>query len=362
MIFKQLNKASCKTYLIGSEKTKEAIVVDPVLEHVNEYVSLMKKESLKLTHVIDTHTHADHISGAGALTDQTGAVYVMHQDSPVRCVSFRVPDGFDCHLSDIPVKVMHTPGHTRDSMCLIFSDRILTGDALFLDDGGAGRTDLPGGDPGEHWESLQKILKLPDHLVVYPAHEYRGREPSGLGEQKKRNPSLQPRTKDEYVKWLTDMKLGAADWMKDVLKANYACARDPRAAWIPADAPACEIKGTMPPGVNEQQVPTISVAEVKRRIKGNQLGGAVILDVREPAELKGELGVIPGVTHIPVGQISQRLSELEKHKEKEIITVCRSGGRAHTAAAILLQAGFRRVFTMSGGMGAFREAEKSEKT
>ena len=263
MIFKQLNKASCKTYLIGSENTKEVIVVDPVLEHVNEYVTFIKNEGLKLTHVLDTHTHADHISGAGALADQTGAVYVMHQESPVRCVAFHVPDGFDCHLSDMPVEVMYTPGHTKDSMCLIFSDRILTGDTLFLDDGGAGRTDLPGGDPGEHWESLQKIMKLPDHLIVYPAHEYRGREPSSLGEQKKRNPNLQRRSKDAYIKWLTDMKLGAADWMKDVLKANYECTRDPRAAWIPVDASACEIKGTMPPGANELQVPTIPVTEVR---------------------------------------------------------------------------------------------------
>lgn len=361
MIFKQLNKTSCKTYLIGSENTKEAIVVDAVLEQVNEYVSLIKNEGLKLTHVLDTHTHADHISGSGALADLTGAVYVMHQNSPVRCVAFHVPDGFDCHLSDIPVKVMHTPGHTKDSMCLIFSDRILTGDTLFLDDGGAGRTDLPGGDPGEHWESLQKIMQLPDHLVVYPAHEYRGREPSSLGEQKKRNPNLQPRSKEAYIKWLTDMKLGPADWMKDVLKANYACARDPKAAWIPVDAPACEIKGTMSPGVNEETVPTIPIAEVMRRVEANELDGTVILDVREPAELKGELGVIQGVVNIPVEQITQRLNELEKFKEKEIITVCRSGGRAHTAAAILLKAGFQKVFNMSGGMTAFRQAEKIKK-
>ncbi len=360
MIFKQLNKTSCKTYLIGSETTKEVIIVDPVLAQVNDYVSFIKNEGLKLTHVLDTHTHADHISGAGTLTDLTGAVYVMHQNSPVRCVGFRVPDGFDCHLSDIPVKIMHTPGHTKDSMCLIFSDRILTGDTLFLDDGGAGRTDLPGGDPGEHWESLQKIMKLPDHLMVYPAHEYRGREPSSLGEQKKRNPNLQPRSKEAYVKWLTDMKLGPADWMNDVLKANCACIRDPKAVRIPADAPACETKCTMSPGTAEQQVPTISVAEVKRRVEMNQLNGTVILDVRESAELKGELGVITGVVNIPAGQVTQRLKELEKFKDKEIITVCRSGARAHTAAAILLKAGFKKVFNMNGGMTAFRQAEKKK--
>jgi glyoxylase-like metal-dependent hydrolase (beta-lactamase superfamily II)/rhodanese-related sulfurtransferase len=360
MLFKQLNKTSCKTYLIGSENTKEVIVVDPLLEHVSQYVTLVKNEGLKLTHVLDTHTHADHISGAGALADLLGAVYVMHQNSPVRCVTFHVPDGFDCHLGDMPVKVMHTPGHTKDSICLIFSDRILTGDTLFLDDGGAGRTDLPGGDPGEHWESLQKIKALPDHLIVYPAHEYRGCEPSSLGEQKKRNPSLQPRTKEEYVKWLTEMHLGPADWMENVLKANYACTKDPKAAWIPPDATACEVKGTLPAGINEQQVPTIPVSEVKRRVESNQLGDTLILDVRERPELTGELGVIKGVLNIPVGQLTQRLNELEKFKQKEIITVCRSGGRAHTAAAILLKEGFRKVFNMSGGMTAYRREEREK--
>lgn len=359
MIFRQLNKTACKTYLAGSEATKEVILVDPVLPQVNEYVSLLKREGLKLTHVLDTHTHADHLSGAGALVDHTGAVYVMHQNSPVRCVGFRVPDGFDCHLSDMPVKVMHAPGHTKDSMCLIFPDRILTGDTLFLDDGGAGRTDLPGGDAGEHWESLQKIMKLPDHLVVYPAHEYRGREPSSLGEQKKRNPNLQSRPKEAYIKWLTDMKLGPADWMNDVLKANYACTRDPSATHIPTDTPSCEMKGTMSPDLMEQQVPTITIAEVRRRLGTKQLDGTVILDVREPAELKGELGVIPGALNIPVGQVAQRLKELEKFKEKEIVTICRSGARAHTAAALLLKAGFRKVLNMSGGMTAFRKAEKT---
>ncbi len=358
MIFKQLNKTPCKTYLIGSESTKEVIVVDPVLEQVNEYVSLIKKEGLKLTHIVDTHTHADHISGAGALIDQTGAIYVMHQHSPVSCVAFRVPDGFDCHLSDIPVKIMHTPGHTKDSMCLIFSDRILTGDTLFLDDGGAGRTDLPGGDPGEHWESMQRLKKLPDHLIVYPAHEYRGREPSGLGDQKKRNPNLQQRTKDEYVKWLNDMKLGPAEWMKDVLKANCNCTRDPKAASIPAGAPTCEVKGTMTCGVNEPQVPVIPVTEVKRRVDTNLSDGTIILDVREPSELRGELGVIKGALNVPVGQVSQRLHELEKYKEKEIVTVCKSGGRAHAAASVLIKAGFKKVFNMTGGMLAYRQAEK----
>ena len=358
MIFKQLNKISCKTYLVGSEKNREALVVDPVLNYVPEYMALLKNEGLKLTHIIDTHTHADHISGAGALAEKTGAVYVMHQLSPVRCVAFRVPDGFECHLGDIPARVMHTPGHTNDSLCLIFSDRILTGDTMFLDDGGAGRTDLPGGDPAQHWESIQKIMKLPGHLLVYPAHEYRGREPSSLAEQKKRNPNLQPRTKEAYTKWLSDMKLTPAEWMGDVLKANCDCSQDPKAVRIPTDAPACEVKGTAPSNPGEQQAPAISVAEVKRRIATNQLKDAVIIDVREPAELKSDLGAISGAINVPVGQVAQRLDELEKYKDTEVITVCKSGMRAGVAANLLIKDGFKKVFNMTGGMIAFRAAEK----
>jgi hypothetical protein len=121
-------------------------------------------------------------------------------------------------------------------------------------------------------------MKLPDHLIVYPAHEYWGQQPSSLAEQKKRNPNLHRRSKDAYIKWLTEMKLGAADWMKDVLKANCACTRDAKAVSIPTDAPACEVKGTMSPGVNELQVHTIPVAEVIRSVRINQLGNSVILD------------------------------------------------------------------------------------
>lgn len=149
-------------------------------------------------------------------------------------------------------------------------------------------------------------MRLPDHLIVYPAHEYHSQEPSSLGKQKKRNPNLQPRTKDRYIKWLTDMRLGPAEWMKDVLKANYACTRGPKAAWIPVDTPVCEIKGTLSPGVNEQLVPTILAAEVKHRVEANQLDGTIILDVREPEELVGESGAIKGVLNIPVGQITHR--------------------------------------------------------
>jgi glyoxylase-like metal-dependent hydrolase (beta-lactamase superfamily II)/rhodanese-related sulfurtransferase len=354
MIIRQLNPHACRTYLLGAEGAAEVVLVDPVLEHVSDYLALLEREHLTLTHVLDTHTHADHISGAAALRDETGCEYVMHTRAPVRCVSVRVADGFSGTLGPVPLQVVHTPGHTKDSVTLVLPDAVLTGDVLFLDDGGAGRDDLPGGDPDEHWESLQRLLTLPEHMIVYPAHEYRNRPPSSLGQQKRRNPVLQLRTKDEYMRYVEELRLGPAEWMKAVLKANYACARDPKAAWIPVDVPACEVKGTLALGVNDQQVATVPVAELKRRLDAGQ--APILVDVREAHELREELGLLPGIRHIPVGSLSSRLAELDPIRDREIVTICRAGGRATTAAQILQQAGFTHVRSLEGGMTGWRMA------
>ncbi len=325
------------------------------MEHVPNYLMRIEQQKLKLTHVIDTHTHADHISGAAALKDLLGCEYVMHQNAPARCVTFHLSDGFECHLGNSLVKVFATPGHTKDSITLIFPDRILTGDVLFLDEGGAGRDDLPGGDAGDHWESLQRILRLPEHLLVYPAHEYRNRQPSSLKQQIERNPVLKPRSKQSYISYLEGLQLGPADWMKDVLKANYACARDPKAAWIPIDVPACEVKGTLDRGANDQQVAAIPPNAVKQALMS--ASPPVILDVRNPTELTGGLGQISGNLNIPVTELAHRLGELEPYRQREIVTVCKSGGRAHTAAQILMQAGYPKVHVMVGGMTAWIQTE-----
>jgi glyoxylase-like metal-dependent hydrolase (beta-lactamase superfamily II)/rhodanese-related sulfurtransferase len=353
MTFRQLNPHSCRTYLIGIQESNDVIIVDPVLDHLNDYLELFEKENLKLTHCIDTHTHADHISCCSALKDITDCEYIMHERAPAQCVTIRVTDGKTLELLGMKIEVIHTPGHTKDSTCLIFPDRILTGDTLFLDDGGAGRDDLPGGDPNEHWESLQKILKLPGHLVVYPAHEYRDREPSTLARQKQTNPHLKPRTKEDFVRHLEDLRLGPADWMKDVLKANYACARDPKAAWVPVDMPACEVKGTLDHGVNEIEVQPVSVEELKIEMESDD--PPILLDVREKKELVSELGHLPGIQHIPIGSLTARLAELETNKDKKIVTVCRSGARAYTAAQILKQVGFSKVSVLDGGMLRWKE-------
>jgi glyoxylase-like metal-dependent hydrolase (beta-lactamase superfamily II)/rhodanese-related sulfurtransferase len=353
MRFAQLNPHSCRTYLIGEEGSNQVHLVDPLLDHFEDYLEYLKKDKLSLARVIDTHTHADHISGGAPLKDITGCDYMMHEFAPARCVGTRVKEGDEFSIGNIPVKVIHTPGHTKDSISLILPDRILTGDALFLDDGGAGRDDLPGGNPAQHWESLEKYKKLPESLIVYPAHEYRNRNPSPLGNQKKTNPHLKNRTKEEYIRYIEDLRLGPADWMKDVLKANYSCARDPKAAWVPVDAPACEIKGTLEHGVNDIVVKEITPQDLKNILDSED--GPVLLDVRQEKELKGKLGHLDGIMHIPIGELTGKLDSLEHLKNSDIVTVCRSGARAHTAAQILEQAGFPNVKVLDGGMIAWRK-------
>jgi glyoxylase-like metal-dependent hydrolase (beta-lactamase superfamily II)/rhodanese-related sulfurtransferase len=340
MLFRQLNDIACKTYLIASEATGEAALVDPLLGREDHYLGALKDLGLKLRFVVDTHVHADHLSGAAALRDRSGADHVMHRSSKVSGGNFRVEEGQDLELGDLRVAVLHTPGHTQDSLTLRLPDRILTGDFLFLGEGGAGHTDLPGGDPGEHWDSLQKLSSLPDDLLVFPGHDYHHRDSSTLAEQRKANPRLQPRSREAYVGWLRDLRLAPADWMKDVLKANLACTRDPLSVAIPAEGAVCEV------GAGSAAVPQISCEELRdaREI-------ALLLDVRQPDEFTGPLGHLDGARLIPLGELPGRLAELEAFRNRPVVVNCKVGGRSNQAAAILLDAGFRDVRSLSGGMG-----------
>lgn len=348
MTLEQLNPASCWTYLMA--EGEEAVLIDPVIDHVSDYLKLLEERKLTLTHVVDTHTHADHISGGPSLRDATDCNYVMHTNAPPKCVNLKVKDGDELLLAGKKAKVIATPGHTKDSISLIFEDMIFTGDFLFLEDAGAGRDDLPGGDPEDHYNSLQKLADLNDDLMVYPAHEYRQRKPSKLGVQRAKNPHLQLKTKEDFINYIEELKLGPADWMKDVLAANYKCSRDPNSAWIPTDVPACEVKGTMNPNAGDVEVHFVC----NDKMKAAADKGALLLDVREPSELISELGQIDGVVNIPVGQVAHSLEKLEAYKDKAIVVICRSGARATTAAQILITGGFNDVVVLEGGMLGYR--------
>ncbi len=362
MFVKQLNPIACKTYLVANEKEKKAILVDPVLDGLAEYRDLLTRlkeldPEWSLAAVIDTHTHADHISAASSLKDLTGCKYVMHEKSAQKCVDVHVADGDNLTLAGIEMKAYHTPGHTRDSISIAIehgSDALLlTGDALFLDDGGAGRDDLPGGDPAAHYESLQKLKGLNEDLIVLPAHDYRERTPSSLKRQKSTNPWLKEQTKESFVEFINDLKLGRADWMVDVLAANFKCSRNPNDAYIPNESPACEVQGTMGKLVDQQEIATVSPKEVQALIEKKE--EMLLLDVREAYELSDALGKIDGVTNISITRIQAEIGTLAPWKEKPVITICRSGHRAETAAKILQSNGFTNVKNMTGGMTAWRQ-------
>jgi glyoxylase-like metal-dependent hydrolase (beta-lactamase superfamily II)/rhodanese-related sulfurtransferase len=363
MFIKQINPISCKTYLLANEATKELVFVDPVLDGLKEYLNVIEQlrtedDSWKLTAVVDTHTHADHISGAAALKDYTDCQYIMHENSRQKCVDVHVSDGQEILLAGIPAKVLHSPGHTKDSISVVIEDggqtTVFTGDALFLDDGGAGRDDLPGGDPGEHYDTLQKLKTLNEDLIVLPGHDYRERIPTSLRHQKKTNPWLKDQSKKAFVEFIEDLKIGRADWMVDVLAANYKCSRDPNAAFVPAESPACEVQGTIGKNIDAIDVEPITVQEVKNLLsKGEH---PLLLDVREPFELQGDLGHLDGVKNISIVALQRDLDQLSDWKNKPIITICRSGHRAATASKILSAAGFNNVKTMFGGMLAWQQS------
>lgn len=354
MTFKQLNDDACKTYLIADEKSYEAVLIDPVITYTENYLKLLEDGNLKLTYVIDTHTHADHITAAPSLVDATGCEYVMCNIAPAGCVSKKVKDGDVIKAAGTEFKFITTPGHTRDSLSVISENRFFTGDFLFLDDGGAGRDDLPGGNPADHWESFQKLNNLSDNLIVYPAHDYRDRTPSKLSWQKKVNPHLEERTKPEFVSYINDLKLGPADWMHDVLKANINCTRDPDAAYIPNDSPACEVMGTIDPGLENIEVGYIDSADLKKLIDSDI--PAKLVDVREAYELDDNLGHIDGIVNIPVGGLMTHLNKLGEDKKQKIVIICRSGSRADLAAKELANIGYSDVKVLDGGMISYRSA------
>ena len=200
MIFRQLFDATSGTYtyLLASRRGGEALIIDPVLEKVDRYLQLIRELDLKLVKAIDTHLHADHITGLGALRDRTRCITVMGEQSSVDVVSMRIADGDRLGIEGISLDVAYTPGHTDDSYSFIMPDRVFTGDTLLIR--GTGRTDFQNGDPRAQYESIfDRLLRLPDETMVFPAHDYKGDTVSTIGEEKRYNPRLQVKSVDEYV-------------------------------------------------------------------------------------------------------------------------------------------------------------------
>ena len=208
MIFKQLfdTKSSTYTYLISSGKGREALIIDPVKENVFEYISLLKELDLKLVKVIDTHIHADHVTGASKLKDITKCSTIMGDHTPADAVEIKVKDDEYIDLESIKIRAMYTPGHTSDSYSFLMNNYLFSGDTLLIN--GTGRTDFQNGNSKDAYNSIfNKLLKLPEETLLYPAHDYKGEKVSTIGKEKKQNPRLQVNSVDEYIEIMNNLNL-----------------------------------------------------------------------------------------------------------------------------------------------------------
>ena len=221
MIFEQLfdAKSSTYTYIISSGKGREALIIDPVIESTEDYIKILESLELKLVKVIDTHIHADHVSGLNELNKRTNCTRVMGEKSKSEVIDLKVKDNEKINVENIELKAIYTPGHTDCSYCYVMNDRVFTGDTLLIN--GTGRTDFQSGSPYDAYDSLfNRLLKLPENTLVYPAHDYNGKRNSTIEAEKNNNPRLQVSSKDEYAEIMNNLNLSNPKMMDIAVPAN----------------------------------------------------------------------------------------------------------------------------------------------
>jgi sulfur dioxygenase len=337
MIFRQLFDQTSGTYsyLMASRRGGEALIIDPVLEKVDRYLQLVRELDLKLVKAVDTHLHADHITGLGALRDRTHCITVMGEQSSVDVVSMRLADGDKLKIEGVAMDVMYTPGHTDDSYSFLMQDRVFTGDTLLIR--GTGRTDFQNGDPRMQYESLfGRLLKLPEETMVFPAHDYKGDTVSTIGEEKKYNPRLQVKSMDEYVHLMNSLNLSNPKMMDVAVPANMrqglVQAEIARRGWA------------------------VSVDDAKALIGRSDIA---LIDLREKSERERH-GTIPGSLHAPYPELQENLDAGGLLRvladSKQLLFYCAFGERSAMAVQAAQDAGLTGTRHIQGGMDAWKKA------
>jgi len=335
MIFEQIATGGCQSYLVGCSDTCGAVLIDPELGQVDRYLALTARESLRIRYLVDTHTHADHFSGTRELARRLGAPVVMHRASPAPFVDMRVDDGELLVVGNLRLRVLHTPGHTRDSMCIAVEDRVFTGDTLLI--GGTGRTDLPTGDPEAlHASLFERLLKLDPALEVYPAHDYKQQGHSTIRQELAANPRLQRSGRAEFVEMMCNLNLSMPTHLTEALRTNMTGGKT--VGQLLAEAAAT--------------VPFMSLEELKARVTAQE-PDLVVLDVRERDAY--EEAHIPGALHLPRGQLELRVNHDLPDPTVRILAYCEIGRISTLAAATLREMGYQRAVALDGGMLAWSE-------
>jgi sulfur dioxygenase len=338
MIFRQLfdSVSGTYSYVLASRRGGEALIIDPVLEKVERYLKLMEELDLKLVKAVDTHLHADHITGLGALRDRTQCITVMGEQSKVDVVSMRIGEGDRLTVEGLSLDVLYTPGHTDDSYSFVMGDRVVTGDTLLIR--GTGRTDFQNGSAREQYESLQRLLRLPDETMVFPAHDYKGDTVSTIGEERRFNPRLQVKNIDEYAALMASLNLPNPKMMDVAVPANMRQgllqAEIARRGWALSADEAMTLLG-------RQDI--------------------ALVDLRERAEREKQ-GVIPGSLHAPYSNLQENiqpggvLHELAAAASKALLFYCAFGERSAMAVQAARDAGLASARHIEGGIGAWKNA------
>ena len=336
MIFEQVATGGCQSYLVGCEETSVAALIDPEIGHVDRYLALAARDELRIRYLVDTHTHADHFSATRQLARQLDVPVVMHRLSPAPFVDLRLDDGEMLAVGRLRLHALHTPGHTRDSMCLLADDRVFTGDTLLI--GATGRTDLPSGDPDALYDSLfNGILRLDPALMVYPAHDYKGRGHSTIGQEIATNPRLQARDRPAFAEMMRNLNLTMPTHVTEALRTNMHGGKT--VAQMLSDAAA--------------KVPFMSLGELKSRVEAGA-ANLIVLDVRERDAY--EQGHIAGARLLPRGQLEIRVNDELPDPTQRILVGCEFGRISTLATSTLREMGFQRAVALDGGMKAWREA------
>ncbi|MCH8926174.1 MAG: MBL fold metallo-hydrolase [Proteobacteria bacterium] len=340
MIFRQLfESVSCTyTYLLASRRGGEALIIDPVLEKVDRYIQLLEELDLKLVKAMDTHVHADHITGLGALRDRTRCITVMGEQSGVDVVSQRVSDGERIDIEGLSLTALYTPGHTDDSYCFLMDDRVFTGDTLFIR--GTGRTDFQHGDSHAGYASIfDKLLTLPDETLVYPGHDYKGDTVSTIAEERAFNPRLQVASAAEYAEIMDHLDLPDPKMMDVAVPANLR------------------------QGLSQDEIEargwSLTCAEARALLGAPEI---VLVDLRDKAE-RARHGEIPGSVHAPYPELDENLGaggllhELARATGKRLVFYCAFGERSAMAVEAAREAGLANACHIKGGLDAWKKVD-----
>jgi glyoxylase-like metal-dependent hydrolase (beta-lactamase superfamily II)/rhodanese-related sulfurtransferase len=338
MIFRQLfdSVSGTYSYLLASRAGGEALILDPVLEKADRYCQLLRELDLRLVKAVDTHLHADHVTGLGELRDRTQCITIMGEQSKADVVSMRVSDGDKVMIEGLSLDVMYTPGHTDDSYSYLMGDRVFTGDTLLIR--GTGRTDFQNGSSRAQYESIfNRLLKLPDETYVFPAHDYKGDTVSTIGEERRYNPRLQVRNVDEYIELMANLKLPNPKMMDVAVPAN------------------------MHVGLHQEDLAKQGLA-LTARDAINRLGRPDILlvDLRETSE-RAKHGTIAGALHAPYPGIAESLQpggmlrEVAAATGRRVVFFCAFGERSAMAVAAAKNAGLANTAHIEGGIDAWKK-------